>query len=101
MSKSKLSLYFIFISFFTFMAIFLTIVHASYNNLTDPVKQVEADKYLEPLSPALDSDIIQEIEKRKDLNESESISVGPDLGNPVEPSTNQPSQSVPVNEDNN
>ncbi len=56
MNKTKISFYFIFISVFTFLAIFLTIVQASYNNLINPTKQVETEKYLEPLNPALDSD---------------------------------------------
>ncbi len=73
MNKSKISFYFIFIALFTFLAIFLTIIQASYNNLTDPTKQVEADKYLEPLNPVLDSEIIQEIEKRIAPNESDEI----------------------------
>lgn len=70
MNKSKISFYFIFIAFFTFLAIFITIVQASYNNLTNPTKQVESDKYLEPLNPILDSEIIQEIEKRQAPDEN-------------------------------
>lgn len=75
MNKSKISFYFIFIAFFTFMAIFLTIVQASYTNLTGPTKQVEADKYLEPLNPVLDSEIIQEIEKRQAPNEDNDMMI--------------------------
>lgn len=73
MNKSKISLYFIFIAFFTFLAILITIVQASYNNLTDPTKQIESDKYLEPLNPVLDSEIIQEIEKRQAPSENSEI----------------------------
>ncbi len=75
MNKSKITLYFIFIAFFTFLAIFLTIVQASYNNLTNPVKQVESDKYLEPLNPVLDSEIIQEIEKRQIPNNDQPLMI--------------------------
>lgn len=83
------------------MAILLTIVQASYNNLIDPIKQVEADKYLQPLNPALDSDIIQEIEKRQDLNESKNIPVDLNPDNSIIPSTDQNTQSIPASEDNN
>lgn len=73
MNKSKISFYLIFIAFFTFIAIFLTIVQASYNNLMNPTKQVEADKFLEPLNPVLDSEIIQEIEKRQAPSDSDEV----------------------------
>lgn len=70
MNKSKISFYFIFIAFFTFIAIFTTILQASYSNLVDPQRKVEENKFLEPLNPNLDSDIIQEIEKRTNLVDS-------------------------------
>lgn len=73
MNKSKISLYFIFISFFTFLAIFLSIAQSSYNNLVNPTKQVEDNKFLEPLNPALDTEIIQEIEKRQESQEGDKI----------------------------
>lgn len=75
MNKTKISFYFIFISVFTFLAIFLTIVQASYNNLINPTKQVETEKYLEPLNPALDSEIIQEIEKRQNPDDNDEVTV--------------------------
>jgi hypothetical protein len=78
MNKSKISFYFIFISFFTFLAILLTIIQSSYTNLVNPTKQVEADKFLEPLNPALDSEIIQEIEKRQELQEGDIIIINSD-----------------------
>ena len=73
MNKSKISFYFIFIAFFTFLSVFTTIIQVSYSNLINPVKQVEADKYLDPLNPVLDSEIIQEIEKRQALDENGTI----------------------------
>lgn len=75
MNKSKISFYFIFIAIFTFFAIFLTIVQASYNNLINPSKEVEANKYLEPLNPVLDSEIIQEIEKRQAPKDSDDVTI--------------------------
>jgi len=90
MNKSKISFYFIFIAFFTFIAIFLTIVQASYNNLINPTKQVEADKFLEPLNPVLDSEIIQEIEKRQGPSESDEVIINSNS----DPVTNKPVSPV-------
>ena len=92
MNKSKISFYFIFIAFFTFLAIFLTIVQSSYNNLVNPSKQVEADKFLEPLNPLLDSEIIQEIEKRQVPQEGDKIIINSPESNGSE--TISPSPSV-------
>ena len=102
MNKSKISFYFIFIAFFTFMAIFLTIVQASYNNLTNPTKQVESDKYLEPLNPILDSEIIQEIEKRQAPNESDEMIINSlDTKTVINPDINSPGISItPVPDEN-
>ncbi|MDD4106543.1 MAG: hypothetical protein PHX84_01175 [Candidatus Shapirobacteria bacterium] len=70
MNKSKISFYFIFIAFFTFITILVTIVQASYSNLMVPQKKIEEDKLLTPLNPVLDSEIIQEIEKRTNLTDN-------------------------------
>ena len=64
MKKTKLSLYFIFIAFFSFITIFLIIVQKSYSNLMTPIKLVESNKLLTPINPDLDVSVIQEIEKR-------------------------------------
>ena len=96
MNKSKISFYFIFIAFFTFMAIFLTIVQASYNNLTNPTKLIEADKYLEPLNPVLDTEIIQEIEKRQPVNEGGKIIVNSLDPKTIENSNNEPIKSLVI-----
>ena len=69
MNKSKISFYFIFIAFFTFITILVTIVQASYSSLVVPQKKIEEDKLLTPLNPVLDSEIIQEIEKRTNLTD--------------------------------
>ena len=39
----------------------------------NPIKEVEENKFLEPLNPVLDSEIIQEIEKRQVLNEKDEL----------------------------
>lgn len=102
MNKSKISLYFIFIAFFTFLAIFITIVQASYNNLTDPTKQVESDKYLEPLNPVLDSEIIQEIEKRQAPSENSEMMINnSDINTTDNFSDNPPEVTItPILDDN-
>lgn len=64
MKKTKLSFYFIFIAFSSFITIFLTIVQKSYINLMSPIKEVESNKLLTPINPNLNVDIIQEIESR-------------------------------------
>lgn len=66
MKKSNLSFYFIFISFFTFIAIFFLIVQKSYNNLIGPIKLVENNSLTKPIDPNLGLDIIKEIENRPD-----------------------------------
>jgi len=103
MNKSKISFYFVFIAFFTFLSIFLTIVQASYSNLTKPSKQVEADKYLEPLNPVLDSEIIQDIEKRQNLSENDEVIINSNLGSedPVDTFTDKNTQPVLIKEENN
>lgn len=64
MKKSKISLYFIFVSLFTFIAIFFTIVQNSYNNLMKPIKEAQNDIYLQPINPILETEIVDEIQKR-------------------------------------
>jgi hypothetical protein len=75
MNKSKLSFYFIFTAFFTFIAIFITIVQSSYNNLINPIKQATDDKLLQPMNPTLDSEIIQEIENRPEYINSGNTNI--------------------------
>ncbi len=64
MKKTKLSFYFIFIAFSSFIAIFLAIVQKSYTNLMSPIKEVESNKLLTPINPDLNVDIIKDIESR-------------------------------------
>lgn len=100
MNKSKISLYFIFIAFFTFLAIFITIVQASYNNLTDPTKQLESDKFLDPLNPVLDSEIIQEIKKRQEPNESNELMINNIETNTTTPNPDDNIQPISTTEEN-
>jgi len=73
MNKHKLSIYFIFISIFSFLTIFISIVQKSYFNLVNPVKEVESNKLLTPIDPNLNLDVIKDIEKRPENIEYESF----------------------------
>jgi hypothetical protein len=73
MNKNKLSIYFIFISIFSFLTIFVSIVQKSYFNLTNPVKEIDSNKLLTPINPNLNLDVIKNIEKRPENIEYESL----------------------------
>ena len=65
MKKIKLSSYFLFISIFTFVTIFLLIVQSGYNNLMKPVNQVKTNESLKPIDPNLDISVLDTIAKRQ------------------------------------
>jgi len=69
MKKSKLSFYFVFIAFFTFISIFFTIVQTSYSNLIGPVKKVQESSLIKPINPKLDTDILDQIQNRPDYQD--------------------------------
>lgn len=73
MTKNKLSKYFIFISILSFLTVFSAIIQKSYFNLVNPIKKVESNTLLTPINPDLDVDIIQEIKKRPENIETESL----------------------------
>jgi hypothetical protein len=64
MKKTKFSRYFIFISFFTLSTILVVIIQKSYDNLMGPINQVQTTSYDKTISPQLDLEIIDEIEKK-------------------------------------
>jgi len=64
MKKTKISAYFVFISFFTFISILVVIIQKSYSNLIGPIKKVQTASYDKTINPQLDLEIIDEIEKR-------------------------------------
>ncbi|MDD4026634.1 MAG: hypothetical protein PHO75_00410 [Candidatus Shapirobacteria bacterium] len=64
MKKNKLSSYFIFISFITFLTIFLSIVQKSYFSLKKPQNIVEKNALLKEISPNLDLFVISIIESK-------------------------------------
>jgi len=76
MKKSKISFYFIFISFFTLLTIFFSIVQKSYFSYVTPQKVVEDDALLSDFNPTLDLTAISIIEaKNKNTSESFDFSI--------------------------
>ncbi len=64
MKKSRISKYFLIVSVFTFLAIFVYLVSQSYNNLMKPIEEVKNNTILKPINPNLDVSVIDLIEKR-------------------------------------
>ncbi|MDD2224648.1 MAG: hypothetical protein PHP97_00600 [Candidatus Shapirobacteria bacterium] len=76
MKKSKISLYFVFISFLTLLTIFFSIVQKSYFSFITPQKLVENDAILNSFNPNLDLTVISTIEsKNKNIDESFDFSI--------------------------
>jgi hypothetical protein len=73
MKKNKLSIYFIFISVFSFLTIFIIIVQKSYLNLVNPIKEVQSNELLTPIDPNLNLEIIDKISNRPENIENYSI----------------------------
>jgi anionic cell wall polymer biosynthesis LytR-Cps2A-Psr (LCP) family protein len=70
MKKNKISLYFILISFLTFITIFFSIIQKSYFSLIKPQKLVENNILLKEFNPNLDLNILSIIEsKNKNTDE--------------------------------
>ncbi len=78
MIKNKLSLYFIFISVFTTLAIFVSIVQKSYSNIIGPSQKIDTSKLLNKINPNLDTSIIQDIEKRPESLDNGEINFTPE-----------------------
>lgn len=75
MIKNKISVYFIFIAFFTVITTFTSIVQKSYSNLIGPSQKVKTDNLLKPIVPVLDSSIIQEIQNRPDSIDNQELNI--------------------------
>ena len=72
MMKNKLSFYFVFIAFFTSIAIFVFIVQRSYSNLIGPSQKIDTENLLKKINPTLDTSVIDEIKNRPEsLDEGE------------------------------
>ncbi|MFA6008206.1 MAG: hypothetical protein WC784_06250 [Candidatus Shapirobacteria bacterium] len=68
MIKNKLSRYFVVISILTFLAIFVQIMQQSYNNLIKATAAVQQNPIIRSVDPNLDLKVLDEIEKRQELN---------------------------------
>ena len=76
MKKTKISLYFVSISFLTLLTIFILIVQKSYFSFITPQKLIENDALLNDFSPNLDLTVISIIEsKNKNIDESFDFSI--------------------------
>ena len=64
MKNNKIPLYFLIVSIFTFISIFIILVQSSYNNLVKPVNETRQSDLIKPIDPILDSATLDEIEKR-------------------------------------
>lgn len=79
MSKIKFSKYLVLVSIFTFIAIFFSVVSQSYNNLIKSTEEIQDNPLIHSVSPDLDIDVLDEIEKRPEL-----LSPRLDINNPNE-----------------
>lgn len=73
MIKNKFSTYFVFISLFTVIAIFTSIVEKSYSNLIGQNQDPDISNLLKKINPSLDISIIQEIQNRPESLDPEGI----------------------------
>ena len=87
MKKSKISFYFIFISFFTLLTIFFSIVQKSYFSYIKPQETVENNALLTNFDPNLDLTVISTIET-KDKNSTDSFDFSKKI------SSSQPTQAT-------
>lgn len=96
MKKNKFSLYFIIISFFSLITVFIFLVQKSYFNLLKPQKEVENNALLKEINPDLDLSIISEIESR-DKNSQDNFDYSI-LDPKAEPSLEPTPITTPVEE---
>lgn len=66
MLKNKLPQYFVLLGVCTFLAIFFLVVQQSYNNLMRATTEVQNSQIIRSVSPNLDTDVLDEIEKRQE-----------------------------------
>jgi len=74
MKKTKISKYFLFISIFTFVAIFFYIVQNSYSSLMKPINQIQTSDIIKPIDPNLDISVLDQIAKRQYYSAAPSAS---------------------------
>ena len=95
MKKNRITLYFIFISFLTFVTVFISIVQKSYFNFKKPQILVENNSLLKEINPNLDLSIISTIES-KNKNTEEPFDFSIIKSNKKEDTTNQNSIIQPT-----
>lgn len=85
MSKIKFSKYLVLISFITLVAIFFSVVSQSYNNLIKSTEEIQQNPLMRSITPDLDIEVLDEIEKRQELlfSETESQSESVNLVEPA------------------
>ena len=116
MKKNKLTSYFVFVSFLTFVTIFFSIIQKSYFNFKKPQEVVKNNDLLKEINPNLDLSIISTIEsKNKNIEEFFDFSIikstktstitptpepipQPTLEPTITPTTETSSSEIPPNE---
>lgn len=84
MSKIKFSKYLVLISFITLVAIFFSVVSQSYNNLIKSTEEIQQNPLMRSITPDLDIEVLDEIEKRQEILFSETENP-PELADLAEP----------------
>ena len=64
MNQKRFSGYFLFITIFTFIAIFIYVVQNSYSNLMKPITAVTQNPILKPIDSKMDTSILDQINNR-------------------------------------
>lgn len=80
MTKKRFSTYFLFIAIITLCTIFVLVVQKSYENLIGPIEQAQGSNLIKPINPNLDTNTLDQIEKREELPP-------PELNLPLTPTT--------------
>ena len=68
MKKNKIIGYFLFISIFSCLTIFVYLVQKSYSNLMGPITETKSSNLTKPIDPAFDVGTINLIEQRKEYS---------------------------------
>ncbi|MFA5827804.1 MAG: hypothetical protein WC841_00375 [Candidatus Shapirobacteria bacterium] len=73
MKNNKVVGYFLLISIFSFLAIFVYLVQKSYSNLIGPIGETKASNLTKPIDPVLDVETINLIEQRKEYTQDSIV----------------------------
>jgi len=76
MKRNKIAGYFLFISVFSLITIFIFLVQKSYDNLMGPIIGVKSNNLTKPIDPNLDTATIDMVEQKKEYSlDTFSISI--------------------------